>query len=115
MARFQWVRVSMRSPCPVCERPDWCSVSADGAVAKCMRVEQGCFRSKEDKGGGRYHLHRLKEGPRPEADPLPRPGPEARRADADTLHEVYSALLAALPLSVSSRCVATTVVGSTTT
>lgn len=64
-----------------------------------MRVEDGSFRSKEDSNGARYFLHRLADGPRPEAAPTPRPGPEAKRADADTLHEVYSALLARLPLS----------------
>jgi hypothetical protein len=66
-----------------------------------MRVEPGCFRSKEDAGGGRYYLHRLADGWRPDADLPPRPGAEARQADADTLHRVYSALLAALPLSAA--------------
>ncbi len=68
-----------------------------------MRVEDGSFRSKEDSNGARYFLHRLADGPRPEAAPTPRPGPEAKRADADTLHEVYSALLARLPLSKAHR------------
>lgn len=31
--RNQWQRVSRSRPCPVCERPDWCLVSADGAAA----------------------------------------------------------------------------------
>ncbi|MCI0462086.1 MAG: DUF3854 domain-containing protein [Gemmataceae bacterium] len=103
MAKFQWVRVSQHSPCPVCKRPDWCSTSADGTVAKCMRVEQGCFRSKEDKGGGHYYLHRLADGSRPEAPLPPRPGPEAKRADPDTLHAVYTALLGRLALSKAHR------------
>jgi hypothetical protein len=102
MAKFQWVRVSKQSPCRVCEHPDWCSVSADGAVAKCMRVEEGSFRSKDDQNGGRYHLHRLADGLRP-CPAVPPPGPEARRADADALHEVYSALLARLALSEAHR------------
>src|SRR5262249_2638383 len=98
MAKFRWHRVSKASPCLVCKRPDWCCLSADGTVARCMRVEQGCFRSKEDKAGNRYYLHRLADGNRPDADLASLPGPGAKRADADTLHEVYSALLARLTL-----------------
>jgi len=26
-------------PCQICEKPDWCTISADGAAACCMRVE----------------------------------------------------------------------------
>ena len=42
--RNNWVRVSRSSPCSICKEPDWCSVSADGALAKCMRVAEGCWR-----------------------------------------------------------------------
>ena len=34
-----WIRVSRKRPCPICGKPDWCSVSQDGAAAYCMRVE----------------------------------------------------------------------------
>jgi hypothetical protein len=36
-----WRRVTNQDPCPVCSKPDWCSVSADGTVAVCMRFESG--------------------------------------------------------------------------
>ncbi|MEM6560005.1 MAG: hypothetical protein AAF656_00260 [Planctomycetota bacterium] len=39
-----WVRVSGRQPCPVCGKPDWCGVAADGSAAACMRVEVGSVR-----------------------------------------------------------------------
>jgi hypothetical protein len=68
-----------------------------------MRVEEGSFRSKEDQGGGRYYLHRLADGQRPDSHGPPPPGPEAKRADADILHEVYSAVLARLTLAKSHR------------
>lgn len=32
-----WARVSRRDPCPVCGKPDWCTVS--GQLVCCMRVE----------------------------------------------------------------------------
>src|SRR5262249_48873634 len=98
MARFSWVRVSANSPCPVCGKPDWCRVSADGAVAGCMRVEAGAFRVKDGSDGSRVHLHRL-SGAEPNAPPPLPPGPEAKRAEGDTLHAVYGALLDHLSLS----------------
>ena len=84
----------------MCKAPDWCSVSGDGAMAKCMRTEAGCFKVKEDRNGGRYFLHRLADGPRSDTVPPTRPaGAESKRADAHTLNEVYGAFLAQLALS----------------
>src|SRR5262245_32935710 len=68
-----------------------------------MREENGSFHAKEDRSGARYYLHRLAEDPRPAADLPPRPGPEAKRADADTLHDVYSAMLENLTLGQEHR------------
>jgi hypothetical protein len=53
----QWRRVSRANPCPVCKRPDWCVVSADGAVALCQRVES------PRRIGEAGWLHRLKNIP----------------------------------------------------
>src|SRR5882724_3010982 len=95
-----WRRVSSASPCAICKEPDWCSVTADRAVAKCMRVEEGAWRSDTDKAGTRYHLHRIEGAARRSQIPLPRPlGPEVSRADADLLSRAYTALLARLSLS----------------
>ena len=44
VTRRGWVRVSSKSPCPVCGKPDWCGVAADGSAAACMRVEAGSVR-----------------------------------------------------------------------
>lgn len=71
-----WVRVSKRRPCPVCNRADWCTFSSDGTVAICMRVESP---TRLRKGGW---LHKLVE-PDPQQ---PKPSPPARPAkwaDAD--------------------------------
>jgi hypothetical protein len=79
------------------------AVSADGTVAKCMRVEDGCFHSNEDANGGRYFLHHLANGFRSEPDHHLRSGPELKRTDEDTLHAVYSALQDRLTLSDDHR------------
>jgi hypothetical protein len=36
--------VSKSHPCPICGRPDWCGVAADGSAAACMRIETGSVR-----------------------------------------------------------------------
>jgi hypothetical protein len=61
-----WRRVRKSSPCPICERPDWCLVSADGAVAICQRVE-----SRKRIGDAGW-LHRLQERPWQPARPYVR-------------------------------------------
>ena len=35
----EWIRVSKRQRCPVCNRTDWCLLAADGTAAICPRVE----------------------------------------------------------------------------
>src|SRR4051812_30069671 len=52
-----WRRVSRENPCPVCGKPDWCSVAADGSVATCQRVEAGAVKDLGEAGW----LHRLRE------------------------------------------------------
>lgn len=48
---MNWVRVKRDKLCPICGKPDWCSVSADGTVVCCMRTES----PKECKSGGWFH------------------------------------------------------------
>jgi hypothetical protein len=52
-------RCTRQSRCPICEHPDWCSVSEDGAIVICMRVSDGAIRPT--KNGG--YLHRLRDDP----------------------------------------------------
>jgi hypothetical protein len=99
-----WRLVTASSPCPICKKPDWCSISADGALVSCRREENGALKIKADKAGGTVYLHRLAGDAR--ADVLPpskRPGPESPRLDADTVHRAYSALLARLELFAAHR------------
>jgi hypothetical protein len=100
----KWQRVSAKYSCPICGKPDWCSVSADGRLAVCRRIEQGAFRTKKDKTGSIYYLHRLAGAESPTAPPPPSAGLGSHaRANADMLHTVNSALLARLSLSPTHR------------
>lgn len=56
----RWVRVSRSRPCPVCEKPDYCCVSADGEVVRCTRVPSDKV-SPGRNGVGSAWLHRLIE------------------------------------------------------
>jgi len=57
-ANSEWRSVSKGDPCPICEKPDWCSVTGpEGAIEAvvCMRIESN---NQRDNGG---YLHRLRE------------------------------------------------------
>ena len=74
-----WVRVSRRFVCPVCEGPDNCQVSADGAVVWCgRRSDLPSFTGKINAGGQFLHrMDRLAGG----VWPLPRPTPRKQQRE----------------------------------
>jgi hypothetical protein len=78
-------------------------VSIDGRAVACRRIEQGAYRSKHDKDGAPYYLHRLTGTELSAAPPPPSAGPGPARPAADVLHAVYSSLLARLSLSATHR------------
>jgi hypothetical protein len=51
----EWIRVSKRNRCPICDHADWCLISADGTSVICPRVES------EHAVGDAGWLHRLDE------------------------------------------------------
>ncbi|PCH79625.1 MAG: hypothetical protein COB96_04295 [Planctomycetota bacterium] len=51
----RWQPVSRQTPCPICQKPDWCTVSPDGQAVICGRVEVGAIHQRPD---GRW-LHQL--------------------------------------------------------
>lgn len=111
-----WTRCSKQHPCPKCgDDNQWCSVSADGNMAKCRRESDGAYKNVVDAGGPAY-FHRLNSSTLKRTT-QPTPGREAHDntivtaddstesaaetklevADADFRHVVYSAILDALP------------------
>lgn len=53
MAAEGWTRVSHEEPCPICRKPDNCSVSDDGGAVWCGRVPDGAIR--QNNGGQFLH------------------------------------------------------------
>ncbi|HKX33310.1 MAG TPA: MobF family relaxase [Blastocatellia bacterium] len=87
------LRVKRKSPCPICNKPDWCSVAADGAFAICMRVPS----DHEAKNGGYVHI--LDGTSRSwELQAVSVEVKQYKRADIDLLHEINQQLLGALTL-----------------
>jgi len=58
-------RVSTKSPCPVCKKPDWCLLGKD--VALCMRVTSSRVKSMADGSVG--YIHAIDGTPLPDYKP----------------------------------------------
>ena len=54
-----WTRVSKSHPCPICGKPDNCSISIDGNAVWCGRIE-----SPKQNSGGQW-FHKLSDENRP--------------------------------------------------
>ena len=101
----QWISTTLAARCPVCGKAGWCRLSADGELAACRRVEQGAARTRTDRNGAPVFIHRIGGAAvdPPRLDPPTASTATANRADADTRHRVYAALLANLTLSATHR------------
>ncbi len=83
--------VTRYSPCPICGRPDWCSVSSDGNVICCRREYGGIERL--DISGTPYFLY-FEDGWDSSSTRFRYPETkEIAKADPNTLHDVYTLLL----------------------
>ena len=88
------IRTTRSRRCPICKKPDWCSVSSNGDYAICMRVRDGCHKVTSNRG----YLH-FTNGSRPkkmELVELPKKSKPPSR-DWSALEHIYYAGLQALP------------------
>lgn len=113
-ATSKWTEVTRLNLCPICGKPDWCSISTDGTWAVCRRVDTGDGLHRVDKSGGDYWLYRIggsiddsdmDNGTQRDvaADYSETSQPVLAPADPDTLDKVYRALLQELSLSAVHR------------
>jgi hypothetical protein len=98
----KWRRVDPTRPCPICGRPDRCSLSADGALAKCTRTADGAWKVKKDKNGAEYYLHRLDGAAT--APAVPPPPPDDRAAEYVLHPEVYTRTCIVLLTARINQC-----------
>jgi len=77
--RRTWQRVSKKRPCAICGKPDWCTYSADGRTACCMRVESG----RPMRNGGWAHVLNVEREMRTAERPRPRAHERHRRPTFD--------------------------------
>ncbi len=89
------VRVKRKSPCRICGKSNWCSMTDDGVMAICMRVAEGSI--KESKNFG--YIHILEEREYRPLDPIPRKPEAPTRAPLERRDAVYRAMLATLTLT----------------
>jgi hypothetical protein len=105
MGSAGWLPVTEESPCHVCGKSDWCSVSADGKKAICRRKDGGAGVRRTDKSGQDYWLYEH-NGHRElilSEDVSQQDGEVLEKADPQTFDQVYGALLDALVLSHAHR------------
>ena len=97
------VRVTDRSPCPVCNRGTFCRVKVDGSEVWCSRVSDGAVTTLRNDLGESY-VHRADGTSGRRWTPPPAPPPSTtERADAPDLDAAYRALLARLTIAAGDR------------
>src|ERR1035437_1877606 len=69
MTNTKWVRTNKHRPCPVCQKPDYCSITSDGAAVRCMRVQSA--KPSPGKDGSLGWIHKLESVVA--LPPLPKP------------------------------------------
>lgn len=97
---MNWIRVTRKNPCPVCQHPDWCCIGE--RYANCMRV----VSAKPCANGGYLHPLNGHAVAIPRHEPPPRPTIDApglmQRWFAQTARAQYDALAETLGVTASA-------------
>ena len=78
--RSELIRVTRQQPCQICKKTDWCSYSADGKFAICMRIESK-IRTKNNG-----YLHQLNDDWKPTNHRVVQRKPTKPKMDCEPLH-----------------------------
>jgi hypothetical protein len=98
----QWRSVTKASPCPICNKGNWCRIASTEDVVACRRVSEGAFKKKADKNGTTFYLYRI-NGSQAKPQPCIPVIVPSSPAGSDLRHDVYSSLLSSLTLSSRHR------------
>lgn len=82
----KWHNVSRKEPCPICQKPDWCTLSNDGMMCVCKRVP-----SPHPAKSGQGWIHVLVERPKREFIPRMPRRPRVQLFDATQTMAGYRA------------------------
>lgn len=109
---MSWLRVTRRQRCPICDRPDWCSIAEEGDLIVCMRTES----PYPCRSGGWYHGDDAKRifdhddrdrvaqsKPRRKPTKADGPAPDFAKLAADYVEKLTNIEMAAQELGVSVR------------
>jgi hypothetical protein len=97
----RWREVTVASPCPICGKPDWCSVVQGGGATVCRRVDHDGGEHRVDGAGVDFWLYRSDGAGA--VEPPPMATANVARAADDDLDRVYRSILSLLPLSEQHR------------
>lgn len=89
--RSRLIRVNRKNPCPICNKPDWCSVSENGSLAFCCRISLGSF--KEASNGAYIHSLKYDDVIIHPSKPVVTQTIERLVADVEQRNKVYNVLL----------------------
>jgi len=82
-----WNRVTRAKPCPMCGKPDWCLLSADGSACICPRTENKHFI----EGSGYLHVLKDTEWSKEQWTPAKKELPEHNEVMATMARKFYIA------------------------
>lgn len=79
MTRKTWKEVTKANPCPICEKPDWCRRSPDGAKVACRRESSCDSKTKRYQDGSEAYVYILRDN-KPQRKTMTTQKPQAQKS-----------------------------------